>query len=391
MLDEIASKVLRTYWSIASFQSLYARANDWAPDAAAPVPTEPTLLDRWALSRAPTWPPRSTRRWRASTRPRAGKRLADLIDDLSNWYVRRSRRRFWDGDPAALATLHECLELLTRLLAPFVPFITEQVWQALFAGPDGSIRCTWPAGRWPTRTCVDRRPGATRSRSCAAWSSWARSARAEVEGQDPAAAGAGPGVGTGLGRACRRAAATRSRDELNVGELARLAEADELVELSVKPNFRELGRRFGKRTQDGRRGDRRPRTRPRSSPPTARGVASVDWSTASTVSRRRRRRHHRDAALGLGRRQRGAETVALDLELTHELRLLGLLRDIVRMVQDARKNAGPGRHRPDRAVLAGRWLTGPGRGDPRARRRSWPPRCWRRTSHEGAAGAEPTD
>ena len=103
--------------------------------AAAQPADERTLLDRWALVRDHTgWPPRSTPRWRTSTRPGPAGRSPAYIDDLSNWYVRRSRRRFWDGDPAALPTLHECLDVLTRLLAPFVPFVTERVWRALFAG-----------------------------------------------------------------------------------------------------------------------------------------------------------------------------------------------------------------------------------------------------------------
>jgi isoleucyl-tRNA synthetase len=65
---------------------------------------------------------------------RAGRRLAQCIDDLSNWYVGTSRRRFWDGDPAALATLHESLHVLTLLMAPFTPFVTERVWDVLSAG-----------------------------------------------------------------------------------------------------------------------------------------------------------------------------------------------------------------------------------------------------------------
>src|SRR6185503_5982831 len=68
---------------------------------------------------------------------RAGRALSAFVDDLSNWYVRRSRRRFWDGDPAALTTLHECLEVLTRLMAPFVPFITEEVHERL-------VHDVWP-------------------------------------------------------------------------------------------------------------------------------------------------------------------------------------------------------------------------------------------------------
>ena len=61
----------------------------------------------------------------------AGNLLGAFIDDLSNWYVRRSRRKFWDGDADALNTLYYCLKNLTLLLAPMVPFISEHVWQEL--------------------------------------------------------------------------------------------------------------------------------------------------------------------------------------------------------------------------------------------------------------------
>ena len=78
---------------------------------------------------------------------KAGRLIAGYVDDLSNWYVRRSRRRFWAGDPAALATPHECLQLLTLVLAPITPFITERVWQDLFA-PCGAVESAHLAA-WP--------------------------------------------------------------------------------------------------------------------------------------------------------------------------------------------------------------------------------------------------
>jgi len=79
----------------------------------------------------------------------AGRALARFIDDLSNWYVRRSRRRFWDGDVAALGTLHECLVTLTQLLAPLVPFITEQVWQELVIPADAQQPASVHLSNWP--------------------------------------------------------------------------------------------------------------------------------------------------------------------------------------------------------------------------------------------------
>src|SRR3954453_7137569 len=247
VLDEIASKVIRTYWSVASFQSLYARANGWAPgsgDAAAL-----TALDRWAVARALETALEVDRALENFDTQLAGRALASYIDDLSNWYVRRSRRRFWDGEPAALGTLHECLHVLTLVLAPVVPFVTDQVWSALFAQSTGIESVHLAA--WPTI--------------------------------DPASFGAGAGLVAQmalvrrlieLGRSARADAKMKTRqplrqalisapgwsslpdelkgqvrDELNVVALADLSDVDELVELSVKPNFRELGRRFGKRTQ----------------------------------------------------------------------------------------------------------------------------------------------
>ncbi|MBN9620125.1 MAG: isoleucine--tRNA ligase, partial [Actinobacteria bacterium] len=143
VLEEIASKVIRTFWSMASFQALYARANDWAPGVDGPR----TVLDRWALSEVHRLATEVDDALATFDTARAGKALSSYIDDLSNWYVRRSRRRFWDGDPGALSTLHECLHVLTRLLAPLIPFVTEYVWRALFAanGDVDSVHlASWP-------------------------------------------------------------------------------------------------------------------------------------------------------------------------------------------------------------------------------------------------------
>src|SRR5262249_2170385 len=158
-LEEIVRKVLLTYWNTASFLTLYAHAAGWVPDRnpaepvggpqpAAPVPgpvpgsgngQERTLLDRWALSEAYRLAAEVDAALEQFDTARAGRLLTQYIDDLSNWYVRRSRRRFWAGDPAALATLYECLHVLTLLMAPFAPFITEAVWEAVFAATSDQL------------------------------------------------------------------------------------------------------------------------------------------------------------------------------------------------------------------------------------------------------------
>jgi isoleucyl-tRNA synthetase len=341
VLDEIASKVLRTYWSIASFQSLYARANGWSRTQIGDgFAGERTVLDRWALSEVHKLAAEVDAALEEFDTARAGKALAAYVDDLSNWYVRRSRRRFWDGDPAALATLHECLDVLTRLLAPFVPFVTERVWSALFAG-DGSVDSVHLAA-WPVAdpTLIDNELG-TQVALVRRLVELGRAARAEsnVKTRQPLgqALVSAPGWAS-LSEQLRAEVAT----ELNVQNLTVLGDgaSDELVDVTVKPNFRALGKRFGSRTKTIADAVAAADARELAAALAAAGTATitvagetVELSTDDVVVSETPRS-------GWAVSSAGAETVALDLELTHELRLAGLARDIVRMVQDARKNAG---------------------------------------------------
>jgi isoleucyl-tRNA synthetase len=332
VLDEIASKVLRTYWSVASFQSLYARANDWSPESA--ESGEPTALDRWALSRAHGLAVAVDEALENFDTARAGRHLAEYIDDLSNWYVRRSRRRFWDGDPAALRTLHECLDILTRLLAPFVPFVTERVWTALFAqvcGTDSVHLTSWPVAD-PAMVDAGLEADVDLVRRLV---ELGRSARADskVKTRQPLAQAliSAPGW-AGLPGELRE----QVRDELNVVDLATLASAGEVIEAQIKPNFRALGKRFGSQTKQWA---------DRISAEPADGI-SASFANGHTVVIDGEQFGPDEITVsdapvsGWAVARSGTDTVALDLELTHELRLLGLLRDIVRIVQEARKNAG---------------------------------------------------
>ena len=157
-LNEIVRKVLLTYWNTASFLVLYANAGGWTasgPGARAgrrgAAGAGPVGAERAARG----GPGRHRCLWRRSTRrPRDGGSRR-FIDDLSNWYVRRSRRRFWDGParPAgasAFATLYECLTTLTLLMAPIMPFVTDYVWGVL-RRPARRSRCTWRRGPRLTR------------------------------------------------------------------------------------------------------------------------------------------------------------------------------------------------------------------------------------------------
>jgi isoleucyl-tRNA synthetase len=343
---------------VASFQSLYARANDWSP-AADSGRTAGNLLDRWARSEAAQVATAVDEALENFDTARAGALLAAYIDDLSNWYVRRSRRRFWDGDPAALQTLHDCLRTVTLLMAPFTPFITETVWRSLF-GSTGDVAsvhlAAWPVGTGelaPADPALSAQVAVVRRVV-----ELGRAARAEssVKTRQPLgrALVSAPGWSE-VPEELRRQVA----DELNVVALESLHDADEVITVTIKPNFRALGKRFGNRTKlvagaitsssaeqiaaalhadspvtvvlDGELIELQPDELIVNQSP------SVGWTVASD----------------------GAETVALDLELTPQLRRQGLLREIVRTVQEARKNAGF--DVTDRISL--RWLVG-GSPDP---------------------------
>ena len=128
-------KVLLTYWNTVAFHVLYADLSAWSPAPRCRSAPAPQTARCWTAGRSPRltgWSGDVTVAMESFDTQRAGNLLSAYVDDLSNWYVRRSRRRFWDGDPAAFATLHECLQVVTQLMAPLAPFITERVWRDMF-------------------------------------------------------------------------------------------------------------------------------------------------------------------------------------------------------------------------------------------------------------------
>ena len=335
-LDEAVRKVLLTYWNTAAFLTLYAEANRWSPGGPTPEPADRPALDRWALSQVHATALEVTAALEDFDSLRAGRRLATCIDDLSNWYVRTSRRRFWEGDPAALATLHECLYVVTLLMAPFTPFVTEEVWDALFTDdedlPDSVHLADWPD---VDEGLVDERLNAQMG-LVRRLVDLGRAARAEsrTKTRQP------------LARALVSASGWEDvpaelRDlvagELNVGTLERLS--GDLVETTVKANFRTLGKRFGKSTQrvadavhaaDGAA----------LAAALASGTASVEVDGETLPLSAEELIVTETPRTGWAVASGAGETVALDLELTPALRRAGLLRDAVRIVQEARKSSG---------------------------------------------------
>jgi isoleucyl-tRNA synthetase len=339
-LQEIVRKVLLTLWNTVAFQALYARTAGWAPGSPAPDRADRPALDRWALSEAHRLARAVTDALEDFDTQRTGSLISAYVDDLSNWYVRRSRRRFWDGDPAALATLHECLYVVTLLLAPLTPFITERVWQDLFRSTSSELPDSVHLAAWPTvdGSVVDD-DLAERMALARRVVELGRAARAEAKTRtrQPLARALVPGrAWERLGEDLR----AEVTDELNVHRLEPLSSAGDLVDHSAKGNFRALGRRFGKQT-----------------PHVAAAIAAADAETlAATLAASGRADVVVDGEpvqvtaeeVVVSERPREGwsvvneqgETVALDLELTPELVRAGLAREVVRMVQEARKGSG---------------------------------------------------
>ncbi|MYV96694.1 isoleucine--tRNA ligase [Streptomyces sp. SID3343] len=340
-IQEVVRKTLLTYWNTVSFQALYARTGGWTPSASDPAPAERPLLDRWLLSELNTLIDDVGTAMEAYDTQRAGKALTAFVDDLSNWYVRRSRRRFWNADPAALATLHEALETVTKLMAPLVPFITERVWQDVVRPVDADAPESVHMAPWPEQDASLVRPDLSRHMTLV---------RRLVELGRATRADSGVKTRQPLGRALIGASGwdelsdelrAQIAEELNVVSVAALSEAGgDLVEYSAKGNFRALGKRFAKRT-----------------PIVAGAIAATDAAALSAALR-----EHGTAIVvvegedvevvadevivtetpreGWTVASQSGATVALDLTITPELRLAGLARDAVRLIQEARKNSG---------------------------------------------------
>jgi isoleucyl-tRNA synthetase len=341
-IGEVVRKVLLTYWNTAAFLSLYARAADWTPTSAStPSIAERPALDRWVLSEAHRLAREVDAALEVFDTQRAGRLISAFVDDLSNWYVRRTRRRFWDGDPAALATLDEALRIVTLVMAPFTPFVTERVWQDMVCSVDPDAPPSVHMASWPA---VD---DAVIDDTLAAQVALVRRV---VE----------------LGRAARAASSVRTRQplaralvsapgwtslpaelvaevasELNVLDMASLSASEgDLVDVTAKANFRSLGKRYGKQVQEiaaaiaatdaaalasGLRSG--------AAQVSVDGIGLVDLTEEDVVITETPREGW-SVASGEG------ETVALDLELTDDLRRLGIAREAVRLIQEARKSAG---------------------------------------------------
>ncbi len=349
-VGESVRQFLLTLWNTYAFYVLYANAEGIDPDDAPAPPDQEGYvapggsaerLDRWAVSRleATTQTVRQALDEFDSTT--AGKAIAAYVDELSNWYVRVGRRRFWDGDPAAFGTLRHCLLETAQLLAPFIPFTADAIWSNLthgeVAGAQHSVHLTdYPVAEGGRRDQALETGMEAAQRAVELGR--AGRAHAKVKMRQPLSKAVI--VATEAERRTIETFADVVRAELNVKALEFVTEEGELADYTVKPNYRTLGPRFGKEM-----------------PQVVAAVESLDPS------------HVREAIAGVREvginidghdhtlipddltlvmqplegymvESEAGRAVALALDLDDKLIREGLAREVVRAVQNARKEAG---------------------------------------------------
>jgi isoleucyl-tRNA synthetase len=339
-IQEGVRKVLLTYWNTASFHVLYARTAGWTPGGPVPAVEERPVLDRWLVSATARLTHDVTVAMDTFDTQRAGQLIAQFVDDLSNWYVRRSRRRFWSGEASALGTLHDTLEVLTRLMAPLTPFITERVWQDVVRCVDDEAAESVHLSSWPVPDMSlpddDLVVEVSLARRIVELGRSARAA-ADIRTRQPLRRAL---VATQAWESLRDEMRAEICDELNVARWSRCP-------LPAWSSSTTPRRATSARSASGS-GRARPWSPPRSPRLTARRWRAPWQRPHGHTDRRRRggrgvhRRCHRVRAAeeGWSVVNDQGETVALDVELTPELLRAGRAREVIRLVQEARKRSG---------------------------------------------------
>ena len=325
-IGEGVNRFLRQLWQTYAFSTMYP-----AEEAAA---GEPAQLDRWIRSRLSATVEIVTARLDAYDATTGGRAIAEFVDGLSNWYVRRSRRRFWDGDAVAHETLRHCLVTVAQLLAPYTPFVADEIYDNLDGCEPSVHLCDWPV---PEPRDLALESAMAIARETVRLGLAARGA-AKLKLRQPLHEAIV--VAAGREREAIERLADVVRDELNVKQLRFVSEAGELGSYTLKPNYRTLGPRFGRRM-----------------PQVAEAVAALDPGHVAAALRAGRPVgvffDGHDHTLGpddllvalapldgYQLEREGSHAVALEVALDDDLRREGLAREIVHAVQTARRDAG---------------------------------------------------
>jgi len=338
-ITDVVRKTLLTYWNTVSFFTLYAKASDFKLTG---LSQTSSTMDRWILSELNHLIAKVDEAYENYDSQTAGTIIGQFIDDLSNWYVRRSRRKFWDGESEALNTLYHCLKELTKLMAPMVPFITEHVWQEMIRNLEPSEFESVHLTDFPVSDASKIDEKLSKSvRLSRRLVELGRAARAEskVKIRQPLARAL---VAANGWHEMDGEIRSHISDELNVQSLDEISSAGaDLVSISVKANFRTIGAKFGGDVQA-----------------IAKAISTLDYGSLVAEIRSSgsieikfegsstARIDIEDLVItetpkaGWSVESHNGESVALDLALTPALIEAGIVREVIRAIQEERKQSG---------------------------------------------------
>ncbi|MFK8051476.1 MAG: isoleucine--tRNA ligase [Woeseiaceae bacterium] len=345
IVADVASSFVNTLWNTYSFFVLYARLDDVDFLTRTAVADRPEI-DRWAmalLAETTTTVTDALERFDAQA---AGVAIESFVDQLSNWYVRRNRRRFWKSDDpadkaAAYHTLYECLSEITLLMAPFVPFIAENLYQNLIRSVDSTAVDSVHMANWPAvQTETLNAPLLEEIEVVQKVVGLGRAARSQsgVRTRQP--------LGRLLVRAPSEAAiaavmshAQQIREELNIKEIEAVARDASLIEYRIKPNLPVVGKKYGKQVPLIRQVLAEADGDAIASAVAAGDAFDIEVSGNTLTLSEEDVLIESASASGYSCAEDVGYLVGLDTGLTDELRLEGLARELIRTVQEARKQA----------------------------------------------------
>ncbi|HMN60960.1 MAG TPA: isoleucine--tRNA ligase [Anaerolinea sp.] len=347
LVGEVLSNFTLTLWNTYSFFVTYANLDGWRPPQAEGEVLEYSALDRWLLSALHALVRDVTTAMDSYDVTGATRPVETFVDQLSNWYLRRSRRRFWktesDADKkAAYATLYEALVTLSKLLAPTMPFMAEELYQNLVRTMNDQAPLSVHLAEWPGFDEAKIEDGLNREMALVMkLASLGHAARnkANRKVRQPLAEAAFA-VGSAEEMKVPVKYADLLEDELNVKQVRMLRTTGEAVAFSLNPLPKQLGQKYGGRFP----GIRQALLELDASEAARKLLAGEGLEVtaygqsfqilAEEVEVRMQAREGYAVATD------GGYLAALTTELTPDLVLEGLAREFVRRVQDLRKSAG---------------------------------------------------
>ena len=341
---EVVRRFFLPLWNTYGFFVTYASLDGWTPDQTDGVEASRTILDRWILSRLDGLTGEVRAALDAYDAMRAARAIEGFVDELSNWYVRRNRRRFWKGEldadkRAAHSTLHEVLTTLMRLMAPITPHLTDAIWENLVVAVDpaqpDSVHLTDAPERVAGRSLPELEAAVDLARRTVALGRAARAASGIRTRQPlrvarvklPAAARGGLSADPDVAEALT----SEIVDELNVRELELIGDEAEMVERSLYPLLPVVGPRHGKDVGAIMAGARSGEWRLRDDGTVEVGEVVLQADEFELTAR---------AKSGHEVAEEGDLLVALDTTVDDELEAEGLAREVAHRLQALRREAG---------------------------------------------------